>query len=57
VRLELVRGYERDLDRKRARRCERSGQEELARRNTGLTEVRIPLTLLILSAVASRVTF
>ena len=45
--LELVRGYERDLDRNRP--AIQAVLLELARRNSGLTEVRI-LDLLILSA-------
>jgi hypothetical protein len=48
--LELVRGYERDLDRNGP--ALRAVRQELARRNTGLTEVRI-LDLLILSAAVS----
>jgi Family of unknown function (DUF6308) len=48
--LELVRGYERDLDRNGP--ALRAVRQELARRNTGLTEVRI-LDLLIFSAAVS----
>ena len=48
--LELVRGYERDLDRNGP--ALRAVRQELARRNTGLTEVRI-LDLLIFSAAAA----
>jgi hypothetical protein len=48
--LELVRGYERDLDRNRP--AIQAVLLELARRNSGLTEVRI-LDLLILSAAAA----
>jgi hypothetical protein len=44
--LELVRGYERDLDRNGP--TLRAARQELARRNIGLTEVRI-LDLLIIS--------
>jgi len=47
--LELVRGYERDLDRNEP--AVRAVGQELARRNLRLTEVRI-LDLLIFSAVA-----
>jgi len=46
--LELVRGYKRDLDRNQP--AVRAVRQELARRDYGLTEVRI-LDLLILSAV------
>jgi hypothetical protein len=48
--LALVRGYERDLDRNGP--ALRAVRQELARRNTGLTEVRI-LDLLIFSAAAT----
>jgi hypothetical protein len=48
--LELVRGYERDLDRNGP--VLRAVRQELARRNIGLTEVRI-LDLLIFSAAAA----
>ena len=48
--LELVRGYKSDLDRNR--QAVRAVRLELARRNSGLTEVRI-LDLLIWSAVAA----
>lgn len=48
--LELVRGYERDLDRNGP--TVRAVRQELARRNIGLTEVRI-LDLLIFSAAAA----
>jgi hypothetical protein len=48
--LELVRGYERDLDRNGP--ALRAVRRELARRNIGLTEVRI-LDLLIFSAAAA----
>ena len=48
--LELVRGYERDLDRNGP--ALRAVRQELARRNIGLTEVRI-LDLLIFSAAAA----
>ena len=48
--LELVRGYKSDLDRNR--QAIRAVGLELARRNSGLTEVRI-LDLLIWSAVAA----
>ena len=48
--LKLVRGYERDLDRNGP--ALRAVRQELARRNTGLTEVRI-LDLLIFSAAAT----
>jgi hypothetical protein len=47
--LGLVRGYKRDLDRNRA--ALRAVREELARRGSGLTEVRI-LDLLIWSVAA-----
>jgi Family of unknown function (DUF6308) len=49
--LELVRGYERDLDRNGP--AVRAVRQELARRNFRLTEVRI-LDLLIFSAAASQ---
>jgi hypothetical protein len=49
--LELVRGYERDLDRNRP--TVRAVRQELARRNFRLTEVRI-LDLLIFSVAASQ---
>ena len=48
--LQLVRGYKSDLDRNR--QAVRAVRLELARRNSGLTEVRI-LDLLIWSAVAA----
>jgi Family of unknown function (DUF6308) len=48
--LALVRGYERDLDRNGP--ALRAVRQELGRRNTGLTEVRI-LDLLIFSAAAT----
>ena len=48
--LGLVRGYKRDLDRNRA--AVRAVRRELARRNYGLTEVRI-LDLLIWSVAAA----
>lgn len=48
--LKLVRGYERDLDRNGP--ALRAVRQELARRNIGLTEVRI-LDLLIFSAAAA----
>jgi len=48
--LELVRGYERDLDRNGP--TVRAVRQELARRNIGITEVRI-LDLLIFSAAAA----
>ena len=48
--LELVRGYQRDLDRNRA--AVRAVRQELTRRGYGLTEVRI-LDLLILSSQAA----
>ena len=48
--LQLVRGYKSDLDRNR--RAVRAVRLELARRDSGLTEVRI-LDLLIWSAVAA----
>lgn len=48
--LKLVRGYERDLDRNGL--ALRAVRQELARRNIGLTEVRI-LDLLIFSAAAA----
>ena len=48
--VELVRGYERDLDRNEP--ALRAVRQELARRNIGLTEVRI-LDLLIFSASAA----
>ena len=48
--LELVRGYERDLDRNGP--TVRAVRQELARHNIGLTEVRI-LDLLIFSAAAA----
>ena len=48
--LELVRGYERDLDHNGP--ALRAVRQELARRSTGLTEVRI-LDLLIFSAAAA----
>ena len=48
--LQLVRGYKSDLDRNR--QAVRAVGLELARRNSGLTEVRI-LDLLIWSAVAA----
>jgi hypothetical protein len=48
--LQLVRAYKSDLDRNR--QAVRAVRLELARRNSGLTEVRI-LDLLIWSAVAA----
>ena len=51
--LELVRGYKTDLDRNQP--AVRAVRQQLARRDYGLTEVRI-LDLLILSAAAATVT-